>query len=159
MKANTLALQFDLHTRLFNNVLDGISDADADRRASETVNHIKWVAGHLLSMRYAMKDLAGLDVQDPFADVFAHGVSIDDNADYPSIADIRGHWNEISGKISPAIANLPSEVADAPSPFELPISDKTLGGSLTFLMHHEAYHLGQMGILRKHAGKDAMSYA
>ncbi len=159
MKANTLSLQFDLHTRLYNNVLDSIDDTEADQRASQTVNHIKWLAGHLLAARYGFKDLAGLDVENPYADVFEHGKSIDDQVTYPPLADIRERWNAISGKISEAFANLPSDAADGPSPFDVPVGDKTLGGFLSFLMHHEAYHLGQMGILRKYAGKDAMSYA
>ncbi len=47
----SIKVQFDLHTRLYNNVLRDISDQDADSRLSETVNHIKWLAGHLMSTR------------------------------------------------------------------------------------------------------------
>ena len=42
--AQTLAAQFDLHTRLFNNVLDGITDAEAQERARDSVNHLTWPA-------------------------------------------------------------------------------------------------------------------
>ena len=52
--AQTLAAQFDLHTRLFNNVLDGITDAETQERARDTVNHVKWLAGHLTSTRFSM---------------------------------------------------------------------------------------------------------
>jgi uncharacterized damage-inducible protein DinB len=159
MKAHTLSLQFDLHTRLFNNVLDGIDDAEADQRASQTVNHIKWLAGHLLATRYGFKELGGLDVENPYAELFAHGKPIDDHATYPPLDDIRERWNAISSKISEAFVNLPSEIADGPSPVNVPVGDMTLGGFLSFLMHHEAYHLGQMGILRKYLGKEGMNYA
>jgi len=33
-----------------------------------------------------------------------------------------------------------------------------MNGFLAFLMHHEAYHIGQPGILRKYLGKEAMKY-
>jgi uncharacterized damage-inducible protein DinB len=159
MKAHTLSRQLDLHTPFFNKLLFCIDDTEADQRASRTVNHIKWLAGHLLSTRYSFKELAGLDVEDPYADLFAHGKSIDDQATYPPLSDIRERWNAISGKVSEAFVNLPSEIADGPSPVNVPVGDMTLGGFLSFLMHHEAYHLGQMGILRKYLGKEGMDYA
>jgi uncharacterized damage-inducible protein DinB len=30
---------------------------------------------------------------------------------------------------------------------------------VAFLMHHEAYHIGQMAMLRKQLGRGAMKYA
>lgn len=155
----TLVAQFDLHTRLFNNVLDGINDAEAGTRAGETVNHLTWLAGHLTSTRFGIGKVAGLEEPDPWADLFSHGHSIRDDADYPSIEAIKAKWNAISGPISAGLAQLPDVVLGSPAPAKLPINDESLGGMLTFLMHHEAYHIGQMGLLRKYLGKEAMSYA
>ena len=157
--AQTLAAQFDLHTRLFNNVLVGITDAEANGRARDTVNHLTWLAGHLTSTRFGMGKIAGLEEQDPWSDLFSHGHSISDEADYPSIEAIKAKWDAISGVISAGLAHLPDEVLGNPAPSKTPIDDGTLGGMLAFLMHHEAYHIGQMGFLRKYLGKDAMSYA
>ena len=39
-----------------------------------------------------------------------------------------------------------------------PIADPTLRGALDFLLHHEAYHIGQMAFLRRCFGLPAMSY-
>ena len=157
--AQTLAAQFDLHTRLFNNVLDGITDAEAEERARDTVNHLIWLAGHLTSTRFGMGKVTGLQEQDPWSELFSHGHGISDEGDYPSIDEIRAKWNAISGTISASLAHLPDEVLGSPAPAKVPINDETLGGMLAFLMHHEAYHIGQMGLLRKYLGKDAMSYA
>lgn len=153
---STIKNQFDLHTRLFNNVLDGIEDSDSNSRANDQVNHVKWLAGHLTSTRFGFKDMAGLDA-DPYAEHFSHGNSIDPDADYPSIESIKANWNDISGKISAAMENLPAEAMAAPGP-QVPISGGTMGDFLDFIMHHEAYHLGQMGLLRKFMGKDSMKY-
>ena len=157
--AQTLATQFDLHTRLFNNVLDGITDAEANERARDTVNHLTWLAGHLTSTRFGMGKIAGLEEQDPWSDLFSHGHSISDEADYPSIEAIKAKWDAISGAISASLAHLPDAVLSSPAPAKTPIDDGTLGGMLTFLMHHEAYHIGQMGLLRKYLGKEAMKYS
>lgn len=155
---STIKQQFDLHTRLFNNVLDGISDTDTNSRANEHVNHLKWLAGHLCSARFGFKDLAQLDQADPYGDLFGHGKAINPEADYPSIENIRENWNAISGQISAAFDQLPAEALEANAP-KVPIGDGKMGDFLDFLMHHEAYHIGQMGILRRFLGKDAMSYA
>ena len=157
--ATTIATQFELHTRLFNNVLDGIDDSQANHRASETVNHIKWLAGHLTATRYGMKDFGNVQGEDPYGEMFGHGKAIENRDDYPSLESIKSNWNAISGPIAEGLKNLPQEVLDGASPAQVPVNDETLGGFLTFLMHHEAYHIGQIGILRKYAGKDAMSYA
>ena len=88
---HTLATQFDLQTRLFNNVLDDISDAEADERIRDTVNHIKWLAGHLTSSRFGMGKIGGLEAEDPWADLFSHGHGLSEDADYPSIDAIKAH--------------------------------------------------------------------
>ncbi|MFQ5570638.1 MAG: DinB family protein [Rhodothermales bacterium] len=156
--AQTLAAQFDLHTRLFNNVLEGISDADADEQARETVNNIKWLAGHLTSTRYSMKQIGQLEEDDPYSELFSHGHGLRDDVEYPSIKAIKTHWNAISERISTGMARLPEAVLAGPAPAKVPIDDGTMGGMLAFLMHHEAYHIGQMGILRRYLGKEAMKY-
>lgn len=155
---STVKQQFDLHTRLFNNVLEGISDPDTNSRANEHVNHVKWLAGHLTSTRFSFKRLAELEENDPYGDLFGHGKAIDPDADYPSIDDIQENWNLISGKISDALGNLSAEALEANAP-KVPIGEGKMGDFLDFLMHHEAYHIGQMGILRKFLGKDPMKYS
>jgi hypothetical protein len=44
-------------------------------------------------------------------------------------------------------------------PFPLPISDPTALSLLTFFVQHDSYHVGQLALLRKHAGLPAMQYA
>ncbi len=153
--AQTLATQFDLHTRLFNNVLEGISDAEADVRLSDTVNHLKWLAGHLTSTRFSIGQMAD---QDPWAELFSHGHGLRTDVAYPPIEAIKAKWNAISDKVSAGLAHLPDAVLGGPAPANVPVNDDTLGGMLAFMMHHEAYHLGQMGLLRKYLGKEAMKY-
>lgn len=155
---STIKNQFDLHTRLFNNVLDGIDDAVTDARANDHVNHLKWIAGHLTSARFGFKDLAGLDQKDPHAEFFSRGKDIDPTKQYPPISDIKANWNAISGQISSALENLPPEALSADAP-NVPIAGGKMDVFLDFILHHEAYHIGQMGILRKFAGLNAMSYA
>lgn len=155
----TLADQFDLQTRLFNNVLDGISDAEANHRFGDSVNPMKWIAGHLTSMRFGLGRLAQLDEQDPYHELFSHGKSYREDADYPPIETIRNNWNRISDRLSAGLRQLPDDALAGPAPANVPIADDTLGGMLAFLMHHEAYHLGQLSLYRRLHGKPAMKYS
>ncbi len=156
--ACALVAQFDLHTRLFNNVLDGISEKASNERISNHVNNLKWIAGHLTSSRFGLKDIADLDATDPYAELFGHGHGLRTDVEYPTIEEIRGLWNKISDTISAGLSRLPEDVLNGPAPSRVPIGDDTFEGMLAFLMHHEAYHIGQMGFLRKQIGKEPMRY-
>ena len=155
--AQTVKLQFDMQTRLFNNVLEGITEPQSKTRASETVNHVKWLAGHLTATRYGFKDMAGIENVPAWTEMFSHGNGINPEANYPDIDTIKAAWNNVSGQLSNALGNLPEEALDGEGS-QTPIGDNSLRGFLAFMMHHEAYHLGQLGILRKYIGHEAMKY-
>jgi len=161
MSTQTAALkaQFDLQTRLFCNTLDGITDQEASTRTNDHVNHMKFVAGHLLNTRVNLLTQAtGGQPDTTYAAQFARGVKLDPNANYPPISEITAKWKETAQGLSEAIANMPDEVATSKAPVQAPIADDTMRGLLSFLVSHEAYHIGQLGLLRKLAGKEAMSY-
>ena len=157
--AAALKAQFDLHTRLFNNVFEGIEDNEANTRNSEHVNHMKWVAGHLLNTRVdGMTKLTGGTPDTSYGAQFARGASLDPNGSYPPIEEIKARWNDASAAISGGFDHIPEEFLSSKAPAGAPIQDDTFRGLLAFLVSHEAYHIGQLSILRKMAGKEAMSY-
>ena len=61
-----LVNQFDLQTRLFNNVTTGINDADAQKQLNENTNHVAWLAGHTASTRHMLAGALGIQVSEPF---------------------------------------------------------------------------------------------
>ena len=156
----SLKLQFDLHTRLFNNATAGISDDESHSRHSEQVNHMKWIAGHLLNTRLTgMSRVAGLQPDETYSAQFARGVSLDPGASYPPFEEITSKWKEVAAAIGAGISKIPEGVLATKTTVKAPIEDDTIRGLLSFLISHEAYHIGQLGILRKTIGKEPMSYA
>ncbi len=154
-----LKAQIDLQTRLFNNVAEGISDTESGQRNSEQINNMKWVAGHILHTRLgSMSKLAGLQPDDTYEAKFGRGNSFDPAATYPPIEEIRDRWQATAAAISEGIGKMPEDMAASKSPAQVPIADDTIRGLASFLVSHEAYHIGQLGILRKMVGKDAMSF-
>ena len=146
----------ELQTRLFLNVNEGL-DAHYEERPNEMTNHAAWVAGHLVSSRYAMARVLGLDVNEPHAELFANRKGLDPQAEYPGLQELRDNWSEISGLVLKAFADADEAFLSAKAPFPTPLGD-TNAQVLTFFVHHEAYHIGQLGILRRVFREGAMQY-
>jgi hypothetical protein len=149
---------FDLQTRLFNNVIDGVDDSHAATRANEKVNHAKWLAGHLVSTRHMLAGVLSANAAEKYADLYAQGKGLQPGADYPPLADIRNEWQKITDIVRPLIADLKKETLDSATPFPVPVAEQNVNGFICFILHHEAYHLGQLGLLRKYHGYEPMIY-
>ncbi|MBN2733116.1 MAG: DinB family protein [Balneolaceae bacterium] len=157
-----LLVQFDLHHRLYNNVLEGFTDEETNRRlhGNTNMNHVKYLAGHLLNSQYGLAKLAGVnpDVKwnEPFA-VMGESKAKDD-FDYPDIEEIKAEWNRLYEPTRSGLQELTPEMFDQtpPAPFDQ-VADSA-GELWAFINHHIAYHIGQIGILRRGFGKAPMSY-
>ncbi len=160
MLQKSVKSQFDLHTRLFNNVLEQIGDVHAVRRASDSVNHMVWIAGHLTHARNGMHFIKGHEKSEFYPELFDRGALLETALEYPSIREIKEKWNTISEQLSKGLENLSDVELQSEAPFKTPIYsiDSSMLGFLSFLMSHEAYHIGQLGILRKYVGEPAMHY-
>ena len=157
--------QFALHSRLFNNVLEGIDDMKGHERLSEEINHIQWIAGHLTNTRHNYASMLGIDKAFPYKDLYADPTkpppsnrAIDASIKYPSIAEISKYWNEYAAPFAEAVSKLSDAQVGTEMPFGTPIGDKSMLGLFGFLASHEIYHIGQMSIIRKYLGLGAMSY-
>lgn len=147
--------QCELQTRLFRNVLDGMEEHWTD--SPKGANHAAWLAGHLVSTRHMMANVSGLQIAEPNPELFGNGKGLETKANYPGLSTTISHWQGISHKLSPHLRGLSPETLARKAPFATPAGE-TLADFFTFLMHHEAYHIGQLGILRRYFGKEAMKY-
>jgi uncharacterized damage-inducible protein DinB len=151
---DNIALQFDMHTRLFNNVLQDIGEEESYNRFNNS-NNVKWLAGHLVSARYMFAGFSGLSDDDGFK---MFGKGFDSSLDYPSLEQIKSKWNEIAPSISNGLKNLSPDDLKGKGLFQTPIGDDNLKNFIEFVLHHEAYHIGQIGFIRKQLGKEPMKY-
>lgn len=149
--------QLDLHTRLFRNVVEGLEE-EKDRRPNEFTNHIAWLAGHLVSTRYMLANLMGAGLAEPFPGQFEHGKGIDPNGVYPYISEQLAGWEEATNALNSNWPDFESSDLTVELPQATPLG-KDKASFTTFILHHEAYHLGQLGILRRYYGKEAMKYS
>jgi DinB superfamily len=149
--------QFNLQTRLFNNATVDITDANAGKSINENTNHIAWLTGHTVSTRFMLAGILGLNVQEPFPALFQNGKGVDKTEKYPSMKELIAEWNSISEKVAAALTNLTEEAIANKMPQPVPTGD-TLADFISFIIHHEAYTIGQIGIYRRVYGMEAMSY-
>ena len=162
-----LLAQYDLHILLFNNVIHGISDKEANQSIGSGLNTIKWLAGHLLWNEGSLAHIGGIKLVIPWADHFysAEGATEEDlnapESELPTLEMIKNKWNEISPAIRAGLANLSEQSLDTPVDVPHPIHrfNDTLAGLWAFTNDHQGYTIGQIAALRRGLGKAGMSYS
>ena len=159
---NQLLTQFDLHHRLYNNVLEGFTDEETNRRLYDdtNINHVKYLAGHILDSQYGIGQIADISVESKWSELFAGAGQSEakDDIDYPSIKEIKGKWNAIHDPIRNGLNEITTEYLNQQPPDRMDEFAETRGELWAFFNHHIAYHIGQIGILRRGFGKPPMSY-
>jgi len=151
--------QFDLHTLLFNNVLADISEAESNIRLVPSINNIKWLAGHLVWGQGGLAKMANVPMEIVWIDHYNTQIQHPPGPEIPtpSLEEIKAAWNDISPKIRAGLEMVPEEALNSPIEFPLP-AFRTSEGLWSFINHHQAYTIGQIGILRRALDKEAMKY-
>lgn len=149
----TLVPLFRATNDLFHRGLNGITREDLLRRPHDNSNPLIWVAGHAMSSRSSLtKICGGENVENPWAKLFARGVTIDESVSYPEASEIIQLWDSVTEKLMNRLEVLDDEELSKPSPFPLPTGDGTKRAAVVFLNYHETYHIGQIAYLRKWLG-------
>ena len=147
-----------LNTVLFRNCLDGLSDEQAAVRPTGATNSAAFIAAHLASSRFFLLKTLGVEEGDPLAPYLDGRKGIDDIAQLPSLREIQSAWTQGAHLLRDRLDALTPADMDAPSNIRFPLANGTLLGTLTFLVQHDSYHLGQLSLLRKYCGLPAMRY-
>jgi uncharacterized damage-inducible protein DinB len=147
----------ELHTRLWSNCLEGTEHV-LWQRPFPTVNAIGFLALHLVDTRHFTLDLLGTPAPNPFATLLADARSMDDLREHPDAVALRQAWAAVSERLAARLGALGPDDLAGPVEQRFPIADRSLAGALSFLLSHEAYHVGQMALLRRAFGLAAMRY-
>ena len=114
----------------------------------------RWIAGHLAATRNRAAALMGWPVAGaPWEAAFGRGTS---PADLPAdldMASVLAAFHAAGAAMASGWEALTVEAMAVPLGRTLPDGSDTVGGAIRFLAWHEAYHLGQLGLLRRLAGK------
>ena len=129
--------------------------APADWSARDEAGHTpRWVVGHIATYRRKVAAMMGVPQPEaPWEAAFVKGSS---PADVPADLDIQAvldAFQAAHAAITGRWEALTAEAAAAPFGRALPDGSDTIGGAISFMAWHETYHMGQLGLLRRLAGK------
>ncbi|RXM50393.1 MULTISPECIES: DinB family protein [unclassified Chryseobacterium] len=151
---------YRMHTQSFMNVLDGISEEDALKRIENKTNHIVWMAGNFVNMRYGLGMVLGLQDQDPNNDLFFQGKTLDESLKYPTLADLKKNFHEVSPKVYQKLWEVTDEELD--EIFEIgmniPFIKETKLNFAGMCIGREDYLSGQIGLMRRILDYPGMKY-
>jgi len=146
----------DLHTDYFSRAIDGISDKDAQNRQGTKANHIAWITGSLVQERFERAKGFGVDMKQSADELFKDHKGIQDGVTYPSLADFKKDWEKISPLYRNALLNVSDEKLD--STFSMEGMSMPYFDLFAFMAYREASCIGQIALLRRQLGYDAMNY-
>ena len=153
-----LAAIFDLNTDLLLNCLDGLSEAEARQRLDGGGNSIMFLTAHLTDTRHFLAARMGQPLPNPMARYLAEARSIEDIAEWPSLAEVRSAWCQVSAHLKSAFAASNAADLSRQNTHRFPITDTSQLGMIAFLVQHDAYHVGQVAFVRRQLGHPPMAY-
>ena len=159
-KLDIIIPAFRGHSQSFLMVLESISEEDALKRIEGRTNHIIWMVGNFLDMRYAMGNVLGLAEEFKYKDFFFQGKALDESLAYPSLQDLIADFH----RISPLVYQRLLQVTDVelnkafPMGMNIDFFPEDVLNFVGMCIGREDYLCGQMGLMRRILGYDAMKY-
>ena len=141
--------------RVVNLNTDGVSHAESLIAPRPAGNSANWVLGHLLCV---YNDVLGLLGAAPVMErealkPYARGSAPLAETDAIPLDSLVDGWNRACAEFDTALGSIPEARLAEPvqnSPTNNP--NETVGSLLVTVMFHQAYHAGQLGLLRRVAG-------
>lgn len=158
MNPDLLIQLFGINLHTIRRNTEGLTDAESRSIAAPGANSLTWILGHLLKSRNAVMAMLGHAPvwTDPAAALFDRGGAgqVPDGTG-PDLATLLQQFEAAQVALAAALRDVPAAALALPpaaAGFES-LPGETLGAKVGFLHFHEAYHCGQIGLLRKLLGK------
>ena len=114
----------------------------------------RWLLGHITSIRHRLVGMVGLPpITAGWEGAFARGTLPKDLPEDIDPAAIYRSFQEAGQVLAGRWPTLTSADLEKPLGRTMPDGSTTIGPAIRFLAWHETYHLGQLGIFRRLAGK------
>jgi uncharacterized damage-inducible protein DinB len=132
-----------------------LSDLPADalwKQPGGQGNSIMWIVGHITQTRAGMLSLLGERASTGWGELFRRGAQRQDPSAYPDPQAIKAKGIELTQQLREKLASITEgELAAPVTAVKLP-NVSTVGDALAFFAFHEAYHVGQLGYVKKALG-------
>ncbi|MEM7552327.1 MAG: hypothetical protein AAF363_21760 [Bacteroidota bacterium] len=145
MAKHALLSALDLNSQMFKLVIKDISNGESLQSPGNNMNSINWICGHITYMRTKMFRQLNkpFELDKAYESYYASGThpSPSKSEDLEDIVELyHSSSKELSEELQSSISagNLSEEAASA----------------INNYLIHEAYHIGQVGLLRRYLGKE-----
>ncbi len=136
--------------RITNSTLDGISHEDSLVHPPNGGNCINWLVGHMLLSRDDVFERLGIErvwTDSEATAVYDRGSALlTDSGKAVELHVLLDLFNQTQPRLLEAMENLN----------KMPSEDGKMEEAVAFYNFHEAYHLGQIAILRRILGKESI---
>jgi uncharacterized damage-inducible protein DinB len=149
MNTETTRMILDFHLKATHMNLEGVTHEESLAQPEAGANCINWVLGHIVATRKLILDLVQEELgwTEEEAKPYARGSEpLRESEALPLsriVADLEGSQKKL-------IAGLEKT---PPGEWSTSLNGETKMEKFTFLQFHEAYHIGQLGTLRRLLGK------
>jgi uncharacterized damage-inducible protein DinB len=157
MDSNELSNLFRIsHYAIMVN-LEGFTQEQSLFQPPGAGNCVNWILGHIVASRNGALRLLGEEpvLHDAVAERYKRGSPpIGHERDAAPLDLLVNALNQSQERILGALTRMGQPDLDKPAAAPgSPAEDTSVGGQLSFLHFHESYHSGQLGLLRRLAGK------
>lgn len=153
----TLGTLFEFTYAVFRRNTEGITHEESLKAPSPGGNCINWVGGHIVSVRLGMLEMLGVPPlwSPEHRERYRRGSApLTNEAEALPWERILADLDTSQERLRSALAALTPERLVAPLPADRnPFGVDSFGDQLGLFHFHEAYHVGQLGVLRRLAGK------
>ncbi|HTX92662.1 MAG TPA: DinB family protein [Anaerolineales bacterium] len=149
MQSHLLVTQLRFARREFVRCLEGVSEADAQRRLLP-MNCISWMVGHLANQehRYWVIFAQGKDVAPGLYDLVGYGKP----ASTPALADMWAVWHKVTAAADSYLDTLTPEKMTGFLLRDGKPVDESIGTLLMRNLYHYWYHTGEASAVRQMLG-------
>ncbi|HEY3012701.1 MAG TPA: DinB family protein [Gemmatimonadales bacterium] len=160
MHAKTIAYQFGLCSHIMDRNLGGVSHEESLVSPQPGGNCLNWVLGHVTRVRNSALRMFGQKPMFPMEEFNAY----DDNGGVPfnpqtaiPFDELKRRFKALQEPLVNGLNGMSPEAMDRPAPIS-PTGNpnETVGSLLAALAFHEAYHVGQTGVLRRVVGREGV---
>lgn len=158
MHAKTLAHQLGLSSYVLERNLSELSEQECLIGPEKGGNCLNWVLGHLTRARVMAVQGLGQEPPFPLEDFGAYddrgGVPFTRETALP-LDELKRRFKALQEPLVRGLSEMSPEALSKPAPFS-PTGNpnETMGTLFVAFAFHEAYHVGQTGLLRRIAGKE-----
>jgi hypothetical protein len=152
-----IAAVYKVNSTLFINSFKDVEERIALKRPNKKTNSMMFVALHLIDARNFILTQLGVEIKSPFAKYLDWSKSIEEVKIYPKLPRVLAEWKKLDPVFMKKLNSLSQKQLEVKLNMDFPGGKKVIN-MITFLSEHEAYHVGQLGILRKFNGLPATQY-